>query len=171
MTGIAQREHPRHAATARSTSESTIAVELDLDGTGVSAISTGVGFYDHMLTALSKHSLIDLRVEASGDVHIDGHHVVEDTAIVIGQALREALGDKAGIRRFASGKYPLDEALDIVKMLATAGFDETVEVVVRLGVDPRKADQMVRGTVNLPNGGSVTYTATCNAGRCRCASP
>ncbi|HHU39045.1 MAG TPA: imidazoleglycerol-phosphate dehydratase HisB [Propionibacterium sp.] len=95
----------------RSTSESTISVEVNLDGTGVANISTGVGFYDHMLTSLSKHSLIDLTVAATGDVHIDGHHVVEDTAIVLGQALREALGDKKGITRFGDAIVPLDEAL------------------------------------------------------------
>ena len=101
----------RKARIERTTSESTITVELDLDGTGASSISTGVGFYDHMLTALSKHSLIDLTVDAVGDVHIDGHHVVEDTAIVIGQALAGALGDKKGIRRFGDAIVPLDEAL------------------------------------------------------------
>ena len=101
----------RTARIERSTSESTITVELNLDGTGRSQIETGVGFYDHMLTALSKHSLIDLTVQATGDVHIDGHHVVEDTAIVIGQALKEALGDKRGIRRYGDALVPLDEAL------------------------------------------------------------
>lgn len=101
----------RTARIERVTSESTVAVELDLDGTGTSTITTGVGFYDHMLTALAKHSLIDLRVDAVGDVHIDGHHVVEDTAIVIGEALRVALGDKKGIRRFGDALVPLDEAL------------------------------------------------------------
>ena len=101
----------RTATAQRSTSESTITVTIDLDGTGTSNISTGVGFYDHMLTALSKHSLIDMDIQAVGDVHIDGHHVVEDTAIVLGQALAEALGDKAGIRRYADATVPLDEAL------------------------------------------------------------
>ncbi|MGV8846848.1 imidazoleglycerol-phosphate dehydratase HisB [Tessaracoccus sp.] len=101
----------RTATAQRSTSESTITVSIDLDGTGVSNISTGVGFYDHMLTALSKHSLIDMDIHAVGDVHIDGHHVVEDTAIVLGQALAEALGDKVGIRRYADATVPLDEAL------------------------------------------------------------
>ena len=101
----------RVAAVHRVTSESDVEVKLNLDGTGESVISTGVGFYDHMLTALSKHSLIDLRVEASGDVHIDGHHVVEDTAIVIGQALKAALGDKRGISRYGDALVPLDEAL------------------------------------------------------------
>ena len=101
----------RTATRSRITSESEITVTLNLDGTGLSRISTGVGFYDHMLTALSRHSLIDLDIQASGDVHIDGHHVVEDTAIVLGQALGEALGDKRGIRRYADATVPLDEAL------------------------------------------------------------
>ena len=101
----------RTATRSRSTSESEITVSLDLDGTGRSRISTGVGFYDHMLTALSRHSLIDMEIQAAGDVHIDGHHVVEDTAIVLGQALGEALGDKRGIRRYADATVPLDEAL------------------------------------------------------------
>ena len=101
----------RTATRSRTTSESEITVTLDLDGTGLSRISTGVGVYDHMLTALSRHSLIDLDIQASGDVHIDGHHVVEDTAIVLGQALGEALGDKRGIRRYADATVPLDEAL------------------------------------------------------------
>lgn len=102
---------PRVAVAERRTSESGITVRVDLDGTGKSAISTGVGFFDHMLTALSKHSLIDIDVEATGDVWIDAHHVVEDTAIVLGQALREAFGDKRGIRRFGDAMVPLDEAL------------------------------------------------------------
>jgi imidazoleglycerol-phosphate dehydratase len=95
----------------RETSESKVVVELDLDGTGASEIVTGVGFYDHMLTAFSRHSLVDLRVESMGDTWIDAHHTVEDTAIALGQALREALGDKRGIRRFGDALVPLDEAL------------------------------------------------------------
>ena len=101
----------RTARTERTTSESKVLVELDLDGTGPSRISTGVGFYDHMLTAFSRHSLIDLVVEAQGDTHVDAHHVVEDTAIVLGQTLREALGDKVGLSRFGDATVPLDEAL------------------------------------------------------------
>ncbi|WP_101651676.1 imidazoleglycerol-phosphate dehydratase HisB [Brevibacterium ihuae] len=101
----------RQASAQRTTSESDVTVRVDLDGTGTSDISTGVPFYDHMLTALSKHSLIDLEVRASGDIEIDVHHTVEDTAIVIGQVLREALGDKAGIRRYGDALVPLDEAL------------------------------------------------------------
>ena len=101
----------RTAKISRATSESKIELELNLDGTGVSHISTGVPFYDHMLTALSKHSLIDLNVKAVGDIEIDVHHTVEDTAIVFGQALKEALGDKAGIARYGDSTVPLDEAL------------------------------------------------------------
>jgi len=101
----------RTARLERTTKESSIAVEVDLDGTGRADVSTGVGFYDHMLDALARHSLVDLTVRAEGDVHIDGHHTVEDTAIVIGEALREALGDKRGIRRYGDALVPLDEAL------------------------------------------------------------
>ncbi|MHA7191598.1 imidazoleglycerol-phosphate dehydratase HisB [Arthrobacter sp. MDT2-16] len=101
----------RTARIERVTSESSVLVELDLDGTGVSSIDTTVPFYDHMLTALSKHSLIDLTIRSSGDTHIDVHHTVEDTAIAIGEALRSALGTKAGIRRFGEATVPLDEAL------------------------------------------------------------
>ena len=95
----------------RATSESDITVSIDLDGTGKSDISTGLPFFDHMLTAFATHGLFDLRVKATGDVEVDAHHTVEDTAIVLGQALREAVGDKAGIRRFGSQLLPMDEAL------------------------------------------------------------
>ncbi|MGW3959849.1 imidazoleglycerol-phosphate dehydratase HisB [Amycolatopsis sp. NPDC005003] len=95
----------------RTTKESSIAVQLDLDGTGEVEISTGVPFYDHMLTAFGVHGSLDLKVEATGDVHIDAHHTVEDTAIVLGQALRQALGDKSGIRRFGDAWIPMDETL------------------------------------------------------------
>lgn len=101
----------RRARIERRTSESHVVVEVDLDGTGAHEISTGVGFYDHMLTALSRHSLVDLTVQAEGDLHIDAHHTVEDVAICIGQGFAEALGDKSGIRRFGDAMVPLDEAL------------------------------------------------------------
>ncbi|MFZ3451784.1 imidazoleglycerol-phosphate dehydratase HisB [Arthrobacter sp. 7Tela_A1] len=101
----------RTARLERTTSESSVLVELDLDGTGRSDISTSVPFYDHMLTALAKHSLIDLTVKAAGDTHIDVHHTVEDVAISIGEALKTALGNKAGIRRFGEATVPLDEAI------------------------------------------------------------
>jgi imidazoleglycerol-phosphate dehydratase len=95
----------------RATGESKVSVDLELDGAGVADIATGVPFYDHMLASLSRHSLIDLTVRAEGDTHVDAHHTVEDVAIVLGQALRQALGDKVGIRRFGDAIVPLDEAL------------------------------------------------------------
>jgi imidazoleglycerol-phosphate dehydratase len=101
----------RAARVERATKESRVVVELDLDGTGENDIATGVPFYDHMLSALSRHALIDLAVSAQGDLDVDAHHTVEDVAIVLGQALREALGDKVGIRRFGDALVPLDEAL------------------------------------------------------------
>ena len=101
----------RTARVERATSETKLVVELDLDGTGKSSISTGVGFYDHMLTALSKHSGIDLTVQADGDLHIDAHHTVEDVAIALGQAFAEALGDKRGITRYGDATVPMDEVL------------------------------------------------------------
>jgi imidazoleglycerol-phosphate dehydratase len=101
----------RTARVERTTAESSIVVELDLDGTGRVDISTGVPFYDHMLTALGTHASFDLTVHAQGDTHIEAHHTVEDTAIVLGQALAKALGDKSGIRRFGDAWIPMDEAL------------------------------------------------------------
>ena len=101
----------RTASISRETSESSIRLHLDLDGTGASSISTTVPFYDHLLTAFAKHSLVDLTIEASGDTDIDVHHTVEDTAIVLGQAIRQALGTKAGIGRYGDATVPLDEAL------------------------------------------------------------
>ena len=102
---------PRVARIERETNESKVVVELSLDGAGRTDIATGVRFYDHMLTALGRHALFDLTVQAEGDTDVDAHHTVEDVAIVFGQALRAALGDKVGIRRFGDASVPLDEAL------------------------------------------------------------
>jgi len=102
---------PRTAELSRTTSESTIDLSLNLDGTGTSRIDTTVPFFDHLLTAFSKHSLVDLTVTASGDTDIDVHHTVEDTAIVLGSAIKQALGDKSGIGRYGDALVPLDEAL------------------------------------------------------------
>jgi imidazoleglycerol-phosphate dehydratase len=101
----------RRATIDRTTKESQVHVEVDLDGTGRHDVSTGVGFYDHMLIAFARHALVDLVVHTFGDTQVDAHHTVEDTAIVLGEALREALGDKRGIRRFGDATVPLDEAL------------------------------------------------------------
>lgn len=102
--------HHRVAELSRSTSESSVHVRVDLDGSGKADVSTGVRFYDHMLESLAKHSLIDLTIKSVGDVDVDAHHTVEDTAILLGQAVREALGDKSGISRFGDAMVPLDEA-------------------------------------------------------------
>jgi imidazoleglycerol-phosphate dehydratase len=102
---------PRTATIERKTSETDIALTVNLDGTGVADIATGIGFLDHMLTALARHGLFDLRVRADGDLHIDFHHTTEDVGIVLGAAIAQALGDKRGIRRFGSALIPMDETL------------------------------------------------------------
>ena len=101
----------RTAEVTRKTKETAIRVRVDLDGAGRSSVRTGVGFFDHMLEALARHSLFDLEVEATGDLHVDGHHTVEDVGIVLGQALAQALGDRRGIRRYGEATVPLDDAL------------------------------------------------------------
>ncbi len=101
----------RTAALRRRTRETDVTVRLNLDGTGEAAIATGVGFYDHLLTSLAHHSLIDLAIEVTGDLHVDDHHTVEDVALVLGAAIAGALGDRAGIRRFGSASVPMDEAI------------------------------------------------------------
>ena len=101
----------RTATKDRKTSETSLSVSLDLDGTGMSDCQTGIGFFDHMLDQLARHSMIDIRVHAKGDLHIDDHHTVEDTGIALGQALAQALGDKAGIQRYGSCLLPMDDAL------------------------------------------------------------
>ena len=101
----------RVATRSRTTKETSIELRLDLDGTGTTSISTGVPFYDHMLDQLGRHGGFDLTIKATGDLHIDTHHTIEDVAIALGEAFRQAVGDKVGVRRFARGLYPLDEAL------------------------------------------------------------
>ncbi|MFS4438784.1 imidazoleglycerol-phosphate dehydratase HisB [Paracoccaceae bacterium GXU_MW_L88] len=101
----------RTAKISRKTTETAIEVEINLDGTGRYDVATGVGFFDHMLEQLARHAMIDITARAEGDLHIDDHHTVEDTGIALGQALREAIGDKAGIRRYGSCLLPMDEAL------------------------------------------------------------
>ncbi|MCQ2495046.1 MAG: imidazoleglycerol-phosphate dehydratase HisB [Lachnospiraceae bacterium] len=101
----------RTAEISRKTKETDITIKLDLDGTGKADINTGIGFFDHMLNSFAKHSFIDLEVKVNGDLQVDGHHSVEDTGIVLGEALKKALGDKAGIRRYGSSVLPMDETL------------------------------------------------------------
>ncbi len=113
----------RTAEIRRETKETTIDVVMDVDGTGRADIATGIGFLDHMLDSLARHSRFDLKVRATGDLHIDAHHTAEDVAIVLGQALDQALGDKRGLRRFADATCPLDEALSqVVLDLSGRGF-------------------------------------------------
>ncbi|HTN48617.1 MAG TPA: imidazoleglycerol-phosphate dehydratase HisB [Burkholderiaceae bacterium] len=104
----------RRVAVERNTKETQIRVELDLDGTGACRVASGIGFFDHMLDQVARHAMLDLTVEARGDLHIDGHHTIEDIGIAIGQALARAVGDKAGLRRFGHAYVPLDEALSRV---------------------------------------------------------
>ena len=106
----------REATVTRNTKETQITVSVKLDGKGESDISTGIGFFDHMLTAMSRHSGISMTVHANGDLYVDGHHTVEDTGIVIGQALMQALGDKSGIARYGSAYIPMDEALSFCSL-------------------------------------------------------
>ena len=101
----------RTATVKRSTRETTVSVTVDLDGSGDAHVATGVGFFDHLLSSLSHHSLIDMTITTEGDLYVDDHHTVEDTALVLGQALSEALGDRAAIERFADARVPMDEAV------------------------------------------------------------
>ena len=105
---------PRQADVTRNTAETQIRVRLNLDGTGANSLSTGIGFFDHMLEQIARHGLIDLDIDAKGDLHIDGHHTVEDVGITLGQAVFKAVGDKKGIRRYGHAYVPLDEALSRV---------------------------------------------------------
>ncbi|HXI19740.1 MAG TPA: imidazoleglycerol-phosphate dehydratase HisB [Gemmatimonadales bacterium] len=102
---------PRQAEITRQTRETNLRIRVDLDGTGRATVATGIGFFDHMLEALARHTPLDLEVAAQGDLQVDGHHTVEDTGIVLGQAIARALGDRAGIRRYGDATVPLDEAL------------------------------------------------------------
>ena len=114
LTPVTVRAVSRTATLHRHTAETDISASLNLDGTGKATIQTGVGFFDHMLTLFAKHGLVDLEVTAKGDLHIDSHHTVEDTGIVLGQALRQALGEKIGLVRYGSAYLPMDETLSRV---------------------------------------------------------
>lgn len=107
-------QQPRKATVCRTTNETTVEVELNLDGRGQAEVATGIGFLDHLLDSLARHSLFDLRLRASGDLHVDEHHTTEDVAIALGRALDQALGERRGIRRIAHAYAPLDEALALV---------------------------------------------------------
>jgi imidazoleglycerol-phosphate dehydratase len=144
---MAERTANRH----RATKETDIEVSLDLDGSGRAEVSTGLPFFDHMLEQLGRHGGFDLVLKASGDLEVDAHHTVEDTGIVLGTALAEALGDKAGVRRFASGLYPLDEALVQVALDLSGRPYLVYEVETspeRIGTfDPQLAEEFWRAFV------------------------
>ena len=114
LTELPAAAAPRTAEVTRNTAETRIRVKVNLDGTGEARLSTGIGFFDHMLDQIARHGLIDLDIEAQGDLHIDGHHTVEDVGITLGQAFHQAVGDKKGIRRYGHAYVPLDEALSRV---------------------------------------------------------
>ena len=141
----------RTAARQRATKETDIDVRLDLDGSGTAEVSTGLPFFDHMLEQLGRHGGFDLALSAKGDLEVDAHHTVEDTGIVLGAALAEALGDKAGVRRFASGLYPLDEALVQVALDLSGRPFLVYEVETspeRIGTfDPQLAEEFWRAFV------------------------
>ena len=176
---------PRRSTRQRTTAETSIDLMLDLDGSGITDVSTGIPFYDHMLSQVGKHGGFDLTIRAVGDVHIDTHHTVEDVAIAFGEALREALGDKAGVRRFASGLFPLDEALcEIALDLSGRPFvvwDVEIPECLPLGepaFDPQLAEHAVSSLataagltlhVTLKHGRNVHHIVECvfkGLGRC-----
>jgi imidazoleglycerol-phosphate dehydratase len=159
----------RTAQRNRSTKETSIEVSINLDGTGTGDISTGIPFYDHMLDQLARHGGFDLTVRAEGDLHIDAHHTVEDVAITVGEALRDALGNKAGVRRFASGSFPLDEALvDIALDLSGRPFvawNVDLPECLPLGnpaFDPSLAEHAVSSLATAAN---ITLHVNLRAGR------
>ena len=128
----------RQGRVERATKETRIVVELDLDGVGKSQIGTGIGFFDHMLESFSEHSAIDLSVEAEGDLHVDMHHTVEDVGICIGQAIKEALGDLSGVRRFGHAYIPMDEAMS----RAAVDFSNRPYLIWRVALPRPKLGEM-----------------------------
>ena len=142
----------RIAEVSRNTAETKIRVRVNLDGTGVSRLSTGIGFFDHMLDQIARHGLIDLDIEAEGDLHIDGHHTVEDVGITLGQAFAKAVGDKKGIRRYGHAYVPLDEALSRVVIDFSGRPQLEMHVLFKSGMigafDTQLTHEFFQGFVN-----------------------
>lgn len=142
----------RMAKVVRSTAETTIAVQVNLDGTGQSRLATGIGFFDHMLDQIARHGLIDLDIQAQGDLHIDGHHTVEDVGITLGQAVAQAVGDKKGLRRYGHAYVPLDEALSRVVVDFSGRPGLVMHVPFKSGMigtfDAQLAHEFFQGFVN-----------------------
>ena len=143
---------PRSAEVTRNTAETRIRVALNLDGSGQAQLSTGIGFFDHMLDQIARHGLIDLDIQAQGDLHIDGHHTVEDVGITLGQAFAKALGDKKGIRRYGHAYVPLDEALSrgVIDLSGRPGLEMDVPFKSGSigGFDTQLAHEFFQGLVN-----------------------
>ncbi len=143
---------PRIAEITRKTAETEITVKVNLDGTGQASLSTGIGFFDHMLDQIARHGLIDLHVAAKGDLHIDGHHTVEDVGITLGQAVHKAVGDKKGIRRYGHAYVPLDEALSRVVVDFSGRPGMIMNVPFKSGMigtfDSQLAHEFFQGFVN-----------------------
>lgn len=158
----------RRARLERRTKETEVSVAIDLDGSGVVDVATGLPFFDHMLDQLGRHGGFDLQVHATGDLHVDGHHTVEDVGIVVGQAFAAALGDKAGVRRFASGAYPLDEALvDVALDLsgrAFAAIDLPFGEVLPLGDPPFNPEMASHFLESFAANALITLHVTRRAG-------
>jgi imidazoleglycerol-phosphate dehydratase len=142
----------RSAEVTRNTAETRIRVALNLDGSGQARLSTGIGFFDHMLDQIARHGLIDLDIQAQGDLHIDGHHTVEDVGITLGQAFAQALGDKKGIRRYGHAYVPLDEALSrvVIDLSGRPGLEMDVPFKSGMigGFDTQLAHEFFQGFVN-----------------------
>jgi imidazoleglycerol-phosphate dehydratase len=152
MTFFSQTPAPRCADVSRQTAETRIRVVANLDGTGQSKLSTGIGFFDHMLDQIARHGLIDLDIQVEGDLHIDGHHTVEDVGITLGQAFAQAVGDKKGIRRYGHAYVPLDEALSrvVVDFSGRPGLHMHVPFTAGMigGFDTQLAFEFFQGFVN-----------------------
>jgi imidazoleglycerol-phosphate dehydratase len=152
MTSSTLTIAPRTAEVSRNTAETQITVKLNLDGTGVAKLHTGIGFFDHMLDQIARHGLIDLDIHAIGDLHIDGHHTVEDVGIALGQAVHQAVGDKKGIRRYGHAYVPLDEALSRVVIDLSGRPGLVMHVPFKSGMigefDTQLAYEFFQGFVN-----------------------
>ena len=159
----------RTGSASRATKETTVDVTIALDGSGRADVATGLPFYDHMLDQLGRHGGFDLTVRATGDLHVDGHHTVEDTAIVLGEAFRAALGDKAGVRRFASGRYPLDEALvDVALDLSGRPFvvwDVALPEAIGLGNPPFDPSMAEHAVTSFATAAGITLHVSLVRGR------
>ncbi len=158
----------RRGTVQRTTAETDISVSIDLDGSGTADVSTGLPFFDHMLDQIGRHGGFDLAVSATGDLHVDGHHTVEDVGIALGEAFREAVGDKAGVRRFASGLYPLDEALIEVALDLSGRPYVVVDLpfgeVLALGSPPFNPEMAEHFLVSFATSASITLHVTKRGG-------